>query len=134
MSNEATKALDLGHCGKCGCTNVDQYGPPLGPYSCTCRGCGYAWGLNPKPLLPPAPPPLSVGIAKLSLQPGDVLVVTVPENALKWGDTLVAEFAKRLPPGVHVMWKAADIGLTVLRAGSPVTPEVDTPLTVEGRP
>lgn len=78
------------------------------------------------------PDSLLVGINKLTLQPGDVLVVTVPGSTMADHIERVGEQIKRhLPAGVQVMVNPAYVDVTVLRAGQPVEPEVDEATVVE---
>lgn len=84
--------------------------------------------------LPPvAPDPLRVGLTKLSLRPGDVLVLTVPEGTTGARRQHMAEqIGALLPPGVnHVVTMPSSHSLTVLRNDSPVEPEVEPAVVVE---
>ena len=79
--------------------------------------------------------PLAVGINKLTLRAGDVVVVTMPEPMAGYDLARVERHVReRLPAGVFVLVRDSGVGLTVLRDGRPVEPEVDEAVTVEARP
>ena len=76
--------------------------------------------------------PLAVGINKLTLRAGDVVVVTMPEPMAGYDLARVERHVReRLPAGVFVLVRDSGVGLTVLRDGRPVEPEVDAPVSVE---
>jgi hypothetical protein len=71
---------------------------------------------------------LTVGINKLSLQPGDVVVFTVPDDP-----NTLWHFGDILPDGVEMLVLPASVGISILRNGQPVAPEVEAPIEVEVR-
>lgn len=77
---------------------------------------------------------ITVGINKLSLKPGDVLVVHMPKYSSIENIEYIKDFLpKVLPDGVKTM-VCADIGLTVLRNDVEIKPEpaeIDESITVE---
>lgn len=54
-------------------------------------------------------------IAKLAMEPGDLLVVSLPEDKVAAATfSSIRECLKRLLPGIEVLFKSDDISLSVL--------------------
>ena len=75
--------------------------------------------LNPKKPRPRfSVSPIELAIGKLSLAPGDVLVVRLPRAPLDGELKLVKEsLVKKLPDGVDVIVASPGVEFTVLRSG-----------------
>lgn len=77
---------------------------------------------------------LAVGINKLTLKAGDIVVVHMgPSWSPLTGDEinqLRAQLNPVLPAGVQSLILSGDISLTVMRDSMPVEPDVDAPAIV----
>jgi hypothetical protein len=78
---------------------------------------------------------LTVGINKLSIRPGDVVLVTLPDGDMTPTvmDEISKAFKESLGEDFGLLFRSASLGLTILRNGQPVAPEVDAPIEVEVR-
>lgn len=87
---------------------------------------------------------LAVGVSKLELRPGDVLVVRLPEWATQDDVRCVQKRLGLELPGTKCLVVSGNIGLSVLRTGVEVAPEpvpaavvelpADAPVVAEAKP
>ena len=78
---------------------------------------------------------LPVGINKLELKAGDVLVVKINHHYPPTADEInrISDIVQAsLPDGVQGLVITKEFDLAVLRDGTPLTPDVDAPALVAG--